>query len=445
MTCERPSDETTRIDRSADSFYLVGTVLCLVLILVAIVSSSDGGLSATRRPLDPTVPRARGRTFGPSFTRPKVAPISREEALSRSLSLDEARFYRRLAGQEVQCELCPTLCRLRDGERGQCRVRVNYGGTLYTLVYGRLVAEHIDPIEKKPLDHFLPGTSVYSLATAGCNLSCLFCQNWQISQAFPEEAPFVARSPEEVVRLAIEAHCPSIAYTYTEPSVFYEYMLDCSRLAKQKGLSNVWVTCGYLNERPLRELAPYLDAANVDLKGFDERFYSKWCGAQLAPVLRTIEILKEEKVHIEITNLLVPGGNDDPDTIRKLCQWVVKNVGPQVPVHFSRYHPSYKMERPGPTPLATLRLARRIAAEEGLKYVYVGNIEEPEAMHTLCARCGETLIERRMFYVLANVVRSGTCPRCGARIPGVWNGGHGRPLIKIPVQEPLPPAAAVAR
>jgi pyruvate formate lyase activating enzyme len=412
-----------------DLGYLAAAALVLALI----------GLVAVRRVREPggSAPAAAG-SFRDPFTRPNVPPIPREEALAKQLSLHEAMHYAKLAGNEVQCELCPTLCRLRDGERGQCKVRVNYAGTLYTLTYGRLVAEHVDPIEKKPLHHFLPATDVYSIATAGCNLGCVFCQNWEISQAFPEDAPFTIRPPADAVRLAEEAKCPSIAYTYTEPSVFFEYMLDCARLARGRGLKNVWVTCGYLNEKPLRELAKVLDAANVDVKGFDEAFYAQWCNAQLAPVLRTLEILKEEKVHIEVTNLLVPGGNDDPEAIRSLCRWLVARIGPQVPVHFTRYHPAFKLDRPGPTPLETLVKAREIALAEGLRYVYIGNVAQPDGSTTSCAGCGRKLIARRGFWVLSNEVKAGACPGCGARIPGIWPGAEPGTVVTVPVDEPVP-------
>lgn len=438
MTSETAAPPPTVAKPGADLFYLAAGIACLAMIAFvalrpALAPAPGAGEGAG----------AAGR-FREAFTRPNVPRISREEVIAKSLSLQEGRYYRKLDGNEVLCELCPTLCRLRDGERGQCRVRVNYAGTLYTLVYGRLVAEHIDPIEKKPLNHFLPDTAVYSIATAGCNLGCVFCQNWQISQAFPENEPFLLRSPEECVRAAIAQGCPSIAYTYTEPSVFFEHMLASARLAHEKGLANVWVTCGYINEKPLRELAQYLDAANVDVKGFDDGFYAKFCGAQLAPVLRTIEVLKEMKVHMEITNLVVPGGNDDPEMIRKLCRWLVKNVGAQTPIHFTRYHPAYKMERPGPTPIETLQRARDIAHAEGLRYVYVGNVADPAGMVTVCASCGHRLIDRRGFIVVANHVQEGRCPECGARIPGVWPGKAGEPWVRVPVSE-APPAAAAGK
>jgi pyruvate formate lyase activating enzyme len=413
-----------------DLGYMAAAAVVLALIGLSMIRGA-------REPVSPA-PAAAGPARDP-FTRPNVPSIPRAEALAKQLSLREAAWYSRLPGSEVQCELCPTLCRLRDGERGQCKVRVNYGGTLYTLTYGRLVAEHVDPIEKKPLHHVLPATDVYSIATAGCNLGCVFCQNWEISQAYPEDAPFTLRSPKEAVRLAESTKCPSIAYTYTEPSVFFEYMLDCAKAARARGIRNVWVTCGYLNEKPLRELAKVLDAANVDLKGFSETFYAEYCNAQLAPVLRTLEILKEEKVHVEVTNLIVPGGNDGPEEIRAMCRWLARRIGPQVPLHFSRYHPDFKMQQPGPTPLETLAKAREIALSEGLRYVYVGNVARADGLATDCAGCGKRLIARRGFWVLSNEVKAGACPACGARIPGVWPGAEPGTVVRVPVDEPAPP------
>ncbi|MCX7803816.1 MAG: AmmeMemoRadiSam system radical SAM enzyme [Planctomycetota bacterium] len=446
-----------RNSRASDAFFAAATVACLAIIAAGVLrgaaagagagagtgSAAGGGGPSAETPTGPGAAAggASGGTLSRKprepFTRPNVRAIARDRALALNLSLREASFWRRVEGGEVQCELCPTLCRLRDGERGKCRVRVNYSGTLYALTYARVVAEHVDPVEKKPLNHFLPATGIYSIATAGCNMGCIFCQNYEISQSFPEDVRFEMREPAGVVAIAKRYKCPSIAYTYSEPSVFYEYMYDCAKLARGNGIANVWVTAGYINEKPLRELARYLDAANVDIKGFSEEFYRKYCDGHLAPVLRTVEILKEMKVHVEITNLIVPGGNDDPGMIRKLCRWVIEKIGPKTPVHFSRYHPDYKMERPGPTPLSTLRMAREIALREGLKYVYIGNIADPEGMNTYCAGCGRKLIERFHYYVKSNEVADGKCPHCGERIPGLWPSADGKSLVRIPVDEPM--------
>lgn len=353
-----------------------------------------------------------------------VNPITRKRALAADLSLHEAMYWRARPDGLVACDLCPRRCVLRETERGACKARVNFGGKLYTLVYGKPVAVHMDPVEKKPVFHFLPGTSILSIATAGCNLACRFCQNWSISQAFPERARHYNLSPAEVVALARRRNAPSIAYTYTEPSIFYEYVLDTAKRAKREGIRNVLVTCGYLNEKPLRELAKHVDAANVDLKGFSEAFYRKYCDARLQPVLDALKVLKEEGVLVEVTNLIIPGGNDDPKMIRDMCKWIVKELGPETPLHFSRYHPDYKMERPGPTPVATLEKARRIAKEVGLKHVYVGNVYVAGGGDTYCPKCGKLLIRRRGYWVRENHVVKGKCKFCGAKIEGVFPGAE---------------------
>ncbi|MBN1257460.1 MAG: AmmeMemoRadiSam system radical SAM enzyme [Planctomycetes bacterium] len=351
--------------------------------------------------------------------------------MASDLSLHEALYWEKLPGGRVLCGLCPRQCVLRHGERGECRVRVNFDGSLYSLVFGKAVALHIDPIEKKPLFHFLPGTPILSVATAGCNLRCRFCQNWSISQAFPEKARHENLSPEQLVALANQKGIPSIAYTYTEPAIFYEYMLATAKLARAEGIKNVMVTCGYLNEEPLRELAQYLDGANVDLKGFSEDFYANYCGAKLQPVLDAIRFLYQQKVYIEITNLLIPGGNDDPEMIRKMCRWIIQETGSEVPLHFSRYHPDYKMERPGPTPLKTLRMAAKIAREEGLQFVYIGNVPLSEeggvnGEETYCPKCNKLLLKRYGYFLQENHLVDGACPECGEVISGVWQPDKGQ-------------------
>jgi pyruvate formate lyase activating enzyme len=356
---------------------------------------------------------------GPSPAR----PLSRQEAERAGLVLREAGWWRALGGGTVRCELCPRRCTLGDGQRGFCRARSNYGGKLYTLVHGSPVAANSwDPIEKKPLYHVLPGSRVTSIAAAGCNLSCIFCQNWEISQAFPESTPHRRLPPEQVVAAARKAGSSAVAYTYTEPTIFYEYMLETATLARKAGLRNLWVTCGYIEEKPLRELAGVMDAANVDLKGFTEEFYRKYCGSELAPVMRTIKLLPKLGVHVEVTNLVIPGANDDEKTVREMCRWIVKEVGPMTPLHFSRYHPDYKMRSPGPTPLETLVRLRDAARAEGLKHVYVGNIAAPDGGTTVCPKCSAVLIEREYGYVLARqrVTPEGTCPECGEKVVGIW-------------------------
>ncbi|TBR15731.1 AmmeMemoRadiSam system radical SAM enzyme, partial [bacterium] len=286
----------------------------------------------------------------------------------------EGLYYEKLTDDAVQCHICPRNCFIAKGKRGFCGVRENQKGVLYALSYGKVVAVHIDPMEKKPLFHFLPGTKAFSVATAGCNLRCKFCQNWEISQKKPEEVEFTYIEPKELVEKAKASGCLTIAYTYTEPTVFYEYMLETAKIAKARGLRNVMHSCGYINEKPLRELAKYLDAANIDLKGFSDDYYSKVSEAALEPVLNTLKILREEGVHIEITNLILPGLNDNPEEIKRMCLWIKESLGPATPLHFSRFFPTYKFIALNPTPVETLEKARNIAIGCGLKYVYIGNV-----------------------------------------------------------------------
>jgi pyruvate formate lyase activating enzyme len=320
----------------------------------------------------------------------------------------------------VQCELCPTECVLENYQVGGCRSRMNKDGVLYSLVYGKPCAVAVDPIEKKPFYHFLPASTAFSIATAGCVLGCKFCQNWQISQASPEDVDHQDLSPADVVRQAALYNCRSITYTYTEPTVFYEYMYDTAQLARQVGIRNTMHSCGYINEKPLRQLAKLLDAADVDLKAFTEDFYSRICGGRLRPVLDALVVLRQEGVWLEITNLVIPTLNDDPREIREMCRWIVKNLGPDVPLHFSRFFPYYKLKDLPPTPLETLRDARKIAQDAGIRYVYIGNIRT-EAESTACHKCRKLLIERIGYFVKQNHVAGGKCRFCGTAIPGVWS------------------------
>jgi len=322
--------------------------------------------------------------------------------------------------KRVQCELCPNECVLEDKQVSYCRTRTNKDGKLYSLVYGKPCAVQIDPIEKKPFFHFLPGTSAFSIATAGCVLRCKFCQNWQISQAKPEDTDTYDLPPDMVVRKAMFYGCRSITYTYTEPVVFYEYMYDTAVIARRYGIKNTMHTCGYIREKPLRTLSKYMDAANVDLKAFTEDFYARICGGRLKPVLDSLVILKEEGVWLEITNLVIPTLNDDMKKIREMCGWILKNLGSDVPLHFSRFFPHYKLENLPPTPLETLTEARKIAMDAGMKYVYVGNIRH-KGENTLCHKCRRMLIERIGFFVKQNNISKGKCQFCSALIPGVWS------------------------
>ncbi len=321
----------------------------------------------------------------------------------------------------IKCTLCPHECLLENYQIGLCRTRMNMEGKLITLAYGKPCSVHVDPIEKKPIFHMLPGTGAFSLATAGCNLSCKFCQNWGISQASPEKMRNLDLPPERVVALAREKGCRSIAYTYSEPSVFYEYMLETSRLARQAGIRNIWVTAGYINPEPLKKLATVMDAANIDIKAFDENFYRDICGASLKPVLAATELACSLGMWVELTNLIVPTLNDDPAMIRKLCRWIRATLGPDVPLHFSRFYPEYKLKNLPPTPLETLNLARNIAREEGINYVYTGNVPYDENSDTICPQCGQKLV-RRIGYVVAECrIREGYCFKCSRKIPGIWS------------------------
>ncbi|MFC1657902.1 AmmeMemoRadiSam system radical SAM enzyme [Candidatus Omnitrophota bacterium] len=335
--------------------------------------------------------------------------------------LKEAYFYQKLDNKIVNCRLCPKLCVIRPGKRGFCRVRENRDGILYTLVYAKPCAIHIDPIEKKPLFHFLPARPAFSIATAGCNLKCVFCQNWQISQATPEEVNYTYLEPEDLIRKVEESGTPVIAYTYTEPVIFYEYMVDTAKLARARGIKNVMHSAGQINEEPLRQLCEYLDAANIDLKGFSEKYYNKMSLGSLDSVLRTLKILKEEGVWLEITNLVLPGYNDDEETLIKMCLWIKDNLGNEVPLHFSRFYPTYKLLTLNPTPLATLERARRIALDCGLKYVYIGNIPGHEAESTYCPSCGKAVIKRSGYSILeVNLDEYGKCKFCQQGIAGIW-------------------------
>ncbi len=324
------------------------------------------------------------------------------------------------SGNYVKCELCPKGCIISEGRRGDCRVRENRRGKLYTMVYGNACAVHADPIEKKPFYHFLPTSVAFSIATAGCNLHCQYCQNWNISQFPPEELDHYDLPPEQVVEGALGSGSQSVAYTYSEPTIFYEYMVDTARVARENGLRNVVISAGYMNPGPVRELCRTVDAIKIDLKGFNEQFYEKVCYATLQPVLDTIRLIHEEGVHLEIVNLVVPTLNDDPDELRELARWIVDNVGPDVPTHFNRFQPKYQLMNLPPTPVESLEAARAVAMEEGINYAYVGNVPSHPANHTYCALCGEPIIIRQGFAVLEYHVRDGKCEYCGNPIPGVW-------------------------
>jgi len=334
--------------------------------------------------------------------------------------MQEAQFYNKLENNIVRCQLCPKKCVIADGKRGDCKVRENQDGVLYSLVYGKSCAVNVDPIEKKPLFHFLPGSESYSIGTVGCNLHCLFCQNWTTAQQKPESVINYDLSPKDVVRKATAEKCATIAYTYNEPIIFYEYVVDTAKIAKKKGIRSILVTNGYINKEPALELTKYVDAANIDLKGFTEDYYKKVCFAELKPVLETIKIFKDSGMWVELTNLIVPTLNDDFNKIREMCRWIKDNLGNDVPLHFSRFYPMYKLENLPSTPVETLLKAKEIAVDLGLRYVYIGNIPTKEHENTHCHVCKKLLVKRLGFSVLENNIKQGRCKFCSERIAGVW-------------------------
>ena len=323
---------------------------------------------------------------------------------------------------KVQCELCPKLCLIQPGQSGECRVRINIDGVLRTVVYGYPCSIHIDPVEKKPLFHFLPGSKILSIATVGCNLHCKNCQNWEISQANPEEGNIPAYNcpPERLVAETNKYQCPSIAYTYTDPIVYYEYTYDSAKLAHEAGIRNVLVTAGYINEQPWKKLLQYVDAANIDLKAITEDFYREVCSATLKPVQNALIVAKASEILVEVTNLVIPTLNDEPEQMRELSRWIKMNLGADTPLHFSGFYPRYQMRNLPATSLRTLETARKIAMEEGLNYVYIGNVASREGQNTYCPGCKKLLIERSGYTILKNRLRFGRCPDCSKEIYGVW-------------------------
>ena len=321
---------------------------------------------------------------------------------------------------KVQCELCPKMCLIEHGQSGDCRVRINIDGALRTVVYGYPCSIAIDPVEKKPLFHFLPGTKVLSTATAGCNLHCQFCQNWEISQANPEDTPAAFCPPAKLVEVTKENRCLSLAYTYTDPIIYYEYTYDSAKLAREAGIRNVLVTAGYINPEPWKKLLKYVDAANIDLKGITEEFYRDVCSATLRPVQNALLIAKASGVWVEVTNLVIPTLNDKAEHIRQLARWVRTNLGRETPLHFSQFYPRYKMRHLPPTSAKTLDMAREIGISEGLDYVYIGNILSEAGQTTYCPDCKGVLIKRSGYTILQNRLKDGRCPDCKKDIHGVW-------------------------
>ena len=347
----------------------------------------------------------------------------------KGVTRHEARFWEKLADRKVKCVLCPRECEVADVERGYCGVRENLGGDYQTLVYGTLCSANIDPIEKKPLFHYLPGTTAFSIATAGCNIECKFCQNWQISQFRPEQVDSVEVPPERLTASCRARGCPTIAYTYSEPVIFYEYMYDTAALARTQGIGSVMISNGYIQEKPLRELCRHLTGVKIDFKAFSEKFYAESCAGELKPVLKTLEILKDIGIWFELVVLVIPTLNDSPDETKQMSKWVLKHLGPDVPMHFTRFHPTYRMTNLPRTPVSTLARCRDIALDEGVHYVYAGNVPMHPGENTYCHHCRTELIRRVGFRVASNRIDRGRCPECSTSIPGVWSQEQALALV----------------
>jgi len=362
------------------------------------------------------------------------------------------RYWHRLDDGRVQCDLCPRFCKLRDGQQGLCFVRARRGDEVVLTSYGRSSGFCVDPIEKKPLNHFLPGTPVLSFGTAGCNLACKFCQNWDISKSREIDTLADEASPETIARAASELGCRSVAFTYNDPVIFIEYAIDVADACRQRGIKTVAVTAGEICDEPRVEFFRHMDAANVDLKAFTERFYAKVCAGHLQPVLDTLTYLKHETdVWFEITNLVIPGENDSEREIDEMTRWIVEKLGPDVPVHFSAFHPDFKMMDTPPTPPATLSRSRRIALANGVRYAYTGNVHDPEGDRTSCHGCGRALIERDWYELTAwHLTDDGRCRRCGTACAGVFDGAPGswgrrRLPVRLADFHPAPEAGRVRR
>jgi pyruvate formate lyase activating enzyme len=328
----------------------------------------------------------------------------------------EAKFWEKLTDKKVQCRLCPHNCKINDGKTGICNVRKNERGKLYTLIYGSCSSMAADPIEKKPLYHFYPGTTAFSLGTVGCNFKCEHCQNYTIATATPDQLFIKDVMPEEAVSLAKRHGCRGIAWTYNEPTIWHEYSYDSMVLTKKHGLYTVYVTNGYINEEPLKELSRYLDAMNIDVKAFTEDFYKRICKAKLEPVLQTCELAKELGIHIELTYLVIPGYNDSIDEIKKFCSWVVEKLGEDTPVHFSRFHPDNRMLDISMTPMHTLQKIFDVARESGILYPYLGNVPHGDYENTYCPNCGNLCIERHGYSIDVSGLKDGKCLKCNYSI-----------------------------
>ncbi len=376
----------------------------------AALGAAVSGCSRGRRPSGSAVALA-----ATSSARGKVRRAPRTQLPGKP-----AMFYKKLSNRRIQCLVCPKECIVGDRERGYCGCKENRGGVYYTLVNGRAAAVGLDPIEKKPLFHFLPGTLAFSIAAAGCNFNCKNCQNWEISQSRPEQVRGIDLPAQRVVEQAIAHRAASVAYTYSEPVTFYEYMYDTSKIARKRGVRNVMITAGFINREPMIEVCKYLDAIKVDLKSMRNEFYKTNCDGWLQPVLDTIKLVHRLGKWLEIVYLVIPTLNDSRREICDLVEWILHNLGRDVPLHFSRFFGAYQLKNLPQTPMSKLDECYRIAREAGLRYVYVGNIPDPDYATTYCPKCGTALIRRNIYQITLMRLKNGACPKCGTKIPGVW-------------------------
>jgi pyruvate formate lyase activating enzyme len=393
---------------------LAGAAFLCNLPVRELLGLSKGSQSVSVQDLLLTAPKAR---YWISAAAPGVNCLQCHNPKDK---LGDPQHHSRGKEPAVKCLLCAQTCVIASGERGKCRARMNVKGELRSLVYGRPMATHVDPIEKKPFYHFLPGSQAYSMSTSGCPLRCKFCQNWQISQARPEDydTPFI--SPASILSPEVSGTVPVIAFTYNEPTVFAEYLMDIARLARKQKRRSVMVSCGFMNPEPLAEMCSVLDAIKIDLKGFDEGFYRNVSSAELQPVLRSIKQVARSGIHLEIVNLVVPTLNDSDKMLQALVSWVAGEIGPDVPIHFTAFHPDYQLLNLPPTPIKTLERARNFALAKGMHYPYAGNVPDHPGNHTYCPGCNKIVIRRTGFFVVENNLAAGRCKFCNRAIAGVW-------------------------
>jgi pyruvate formate lyase activating enzyme len=356
-----------------------------------------------------------GLVYGPHILQ-AVSESDPPEGIYKRLAM-----YQEETARGIMCRICPNECVLKEGELSKCNNRKVHNSKLYTMAYGNPCSVNIDPVEKKPLYHFRPSTRAFSIATAGCNLVCLNCQNWTISQTSPDKTRNVDLSPARVVEECIKNHCESIAYTYSEPVTFYEYAFETATLARKAGIKNIIKSNGYINPEPLKNLCSVIDAANIDLKAFNESTYLKLSGGKLQPVLDSLKVYRDNGVWLEITNLIIPSWTDNLEEIGKMCKWLSDNGFSNTPLHFSRFYPLHKLEQLPPTPVELLNKAYTIATSEGLKYVYTGNVPGNELSTTKCPKCNNTVVTRQGFRVTSNTLKDGKCSKCGSKVDGVWS------------------------